>query len=65
MKKLPVEGAFYEILDSPWVEEFYGYNKNTLDKCKHYIMQFYDETVEVIAQDFMFEKLKEKPKEIT
>ena len=32
-----------------------------LDKCKHYVLRFYDETVEIIAQKFAFEQLKEKP----
>ncbi len=58
---LPVEGAFFEILDSPWIHEFGREQARILDKCKHYVLQFYDETIEIIAQDFIFEKLKEKP----
>ena len=57
---LPVEGAFFEILDSPWIHEFGREQARILDKCKHYVLQFYDETIEIIAQDFVFEKLKEK-----
>ncbi len=32
-----------------------------LDKCKHYVLQFYDETIEIIAHNFAFEQLKNKP----
>lgn len=58
---LPVEGAFFEILDSPWIREFGPKEDRILDKCKHYVLRFYDETIEIIAQAFVFEQLKEKP----
>lgn len=58
---LPVDGAFFEILDSPWIHEFGEDQARILDKCAHYVLQFYDETIEVIAQEFVFEQLKEKP----
>lgn len=58
---LPVEGAFFEILDSPWICEFGKEQARILDKCKHYVFQFYDETIEVIAQSIFFEQLNEKP----
>ena len=58
---LPIDGAFFEILDSPWIFVFGQEQDKILDKCKHYVFQFYDETIEVIAQDFIFEQLKEKP----
>lgn len=58
---LPTEGAFFEILDSPWMHEFGHVRSTILDKCKHYVLRFYDETIEIIAQDFIFEQLKEKP----
>jgi hypothetical protein len=58
---IPVEGAFFEILDSPWISEFGPDESRILDKCKHYVLQFYDETIEIIARDFIFEKLEEKP----
>lgn len=58
---LPVDGAFFEISDSPWICEFGKKEDRILDKCKHYVFQFYDETIEIIAQDFIFEQLKDKP----
>ena len=58
---LPVEDAFFEILDSPWMNEFGEEQDSILDKCKHYVLRFYDETIEIIAQKFIFEQLKEKP----
>jgi hypothetical protein len=61
LMNLPVEGAFFEIFDSPWMREFEDYHSSILDKCKHYVLRFYDETIEIIAQEFVFEQLKEKP----
>lgn len=58
---LPRKGAFFEILDSPWIREFGPERSELLDKCKHYVLEFYDEVVEIIAQQFIFEQLKEKP----
>ena len=58
---LPVDGAFFEILDSPWIREFGQGQARILDKCKHYVLRFYDETIEIIAQKIIFEQLKEKP----
>jgi hypothetical protein len=58
---LPVDGAFFEILDSPRIKEFGEERARILDKCKHYVLRFYDETIEIIAQEFVFEQLQEKP----
>ncbi|MDR3624508.1 MAG: hypothetical protein P4L16_05160 [Chlamydiales bacterium] len=58
---LPVEGAFFEIIDSPWIHEFGEHHDRILNKCKHYIFQFYDETLEVVAQNFVVEQLQGKP----
>ena len=57
---LPTDGAFFEVLDSPWISEFGKEQSEILNKCKHCIFQFYDETVEIIAQNFIFEQLEEK-----
>lgn len=59
--KLPVEGAFFEILDSPWIVELEQKHSRILDNYKHYVLEFYDETIQIIAQKFIFEQLKEKP----
>jgi hypothetical protein len=58
---LPVEGSFYEISDSPWISVFKQNKAEILNKCKHYVFRFYDETIEIIAQKCFFEKLNEKP----
>ncbi len=58
LKNLPVEGAFFEILDSPWISEFGEKENRILSKCKHYIFQFYDETIEIIAQNFIFTNIE-------
>lgn len=60
LMNLPVESAFFEIYDSPWIQEFERIVSKNLDKCKHYVLKFCDETVEIIAQKFIFEQLKRK-----
>ncbi len=62
---LPTDGAFFEVLDSPWMAEFGNCNVEILRKCTHYVFRFYDETVEIIAKKIDFEKLNEKPKAIS
>lgn len=61
---LPIEGAFFEIVDSPWIKELRNEEDRMLHTCKHYVLQFYDETVEILAQELLFEKLTEKPSAI-
>jgi len=58
---LPADGSFFEIIDSPWLNEFRKNHARIIDKCKHYVLQFYDETIEIIASIFTCEQLKKKP----
>jgi len=58
---IPVEGAVFEVTDSPWIQEFGSETNQILSKCRHYILQFYDETIEIIAKNFIFKQLKEPP----
>jgi len=52
---LPVEGAFYEVTDSPWLREL-GLGKLAyLSRAKHYVICCYDEIVEVVASDHAIE----------
>lgn len=51
---LPEDGAFFEILDSPWIEELGRNEVKCLDKCKHYVLEFYEEKIEILAQNFIF-----------
>jgi hypothetical protein len=51
---LPVEGAFFEMLDSPLLAELELKFSKKLNGYKHYIFKFYDETVEVILQKVDF-----------
>ena len=57
LRDLPKEGAFFEILDSPWIKEIGEFESRIPVGCKHYVLQFYDETVEIIASKFIFEPL--------
>ena len=57
LRALPVEGAFFEIADSPWIEELMYAKKEILEKCKHFVFCFYDEAIEVIAEGFALDKI--------
>ena len=60
--KLPIEGAFYEISNSPWLEDFRICNRDDIiNQRKHFVLQFYDETVEILAEKLTFKPVKEKP----
>ncbi len=59
--KLPTDGAFFEIHDSPWIALFKDYEPGIMSKCKHFYLSFYDETVEIIAQSLFFKQLEGKP----
>lgn len=61
LAKLPNNGAFFEIQDSPWMIELAKDQSCFLKKSKHYLFKFYDETLEVIAQKLTNEQLREKP----
>jgi len=58
LRNLPREGSFFEVLDSPWIKELGEFGNRMPVDCKHYVLQFYDETVEIIASKFIFEPLK-------
>lgn len=56
---LPTDGAFFEVIDSPWISEF-EFNARLIQDCKHYIFEFYDETLEIIAKQVIFNKIESK-----
>jgi hypothetical protein len=58
LKNTPKNGSFYLIEDSFWISDLNKTNSSILEKCKHYVLFFYDETLEVIAQDLVYEKIK-------
>src|ERR1700722_6762678 len=59
LRNLPKDGAFFEIYDSPWINELREFQSRIPLDCKHYVLQFYDETVEIIASKFIFEQTNE------
>ncbi len=59
LRNLPVEGGFFEIVNSPWINELGEFQSRIPENCKHYVLQFYDETIEIVASKFIFEQLKE------
>jgi hypothetical protein len=54
---LPVDGAFYELSESPWLLELINTDVHFVKKAKHYVFCFYDEVLEVIAPSFTIEQL--------
>lgn len=57
LRSLPVDAAFFEIDDSPWINELMYTKKDILKKCKHFVFCFYDETIEIIAKEFTQQKI--------
>jgi len=53
LSKMPNDGSFFEIQDSHFVKKITDKKKSL--KLKHYIFCFYDEFIEVIAEDLTFE----------
>ena len=59
LRNLPKEGAFFEICGSPWINELGEFQNRIFADCKHYVLQFYDETVEIIASNLIFKQTDE------
>ncbi|MBR9701551.1 hypothetical protein GOV13_01375 [Candidatus Pacearchaeota archaeon] len=55
LAKLPDDGSFFEVKDSEWVNEITDGDQSL--KLKHFIFCFYEEIVEVLAEDLNFEDL--------
>lgn len=54
---LPSNGAFYEVVDSAWLQELGLGRLEYLSDAKHYIICCYDEVVEVVATNHVIEPL--------
>lgn len=46
---LPTRGAFYEVVDSPWLRELGQGRLEYMAQARHYIICCYDEVLEVVA----------------
>ena len=58
LKEMPNESAFFILDESPWLKDLKKLNRpHILDACKHYVLFFYDEVVEVISQKIQYEKI--------
>lgn len=58
---LPTDGSFYEIFDSPWIEELKDDPPRIINNYKNYILKFQEHTFEIITYKLAFEKLDERP----
>ena len=58
LDQMPDQGAFFYIDDSPWLNELKKVDRpEILDYCKHYVLFFYDEVIEVISNQLKFKKI--------
>lgn len=55
LEKLPDDGSFFEVKDSSWVNELADGEQSL--KLKHFIFCFYEEILEVLAEEFNFNDL--------
>ena len=58
LSKLPQDGSFFEVYDSPWVQSVLQ-NDFQLN-LKHFIFCFYEEIIEVLCEDIIFKTSVEK-----
>ena len=56
LKSLPATGAFYEVVDSPWLLELGHGVVHYMEHAKHYVICSYDEYVEVVATRYSIEE---------
>lgn len=54
---LPTKGAFYEVVDSPWLRELGQGSLEYMSKARHYIICCYDEVLELVATRHGIEQL--------
>ncbi len=54
LAQLPHPGGFFEILDSPWVQELGKGEVHFLGQSRHFVVCCYDEIVEVVAWEAAF-----------
>ena len=55
-----MEGAFYELINSPWHLEILKTDADFVRKTKHFVFYFYDQVIEVIAPGFTVEELTDQ-----
>lgn len=55
LANLPEKGSFFEVKDSDWVKEVTDGDLSL--KLRHFVFCFYEEIVEVLAEDLIFERL--------
>lgn len=53
LAKLPNDGSFFEVKESEWVEEIADGDQSL--NYKHFIFCFYEEVIEILAEDLSFE----------
>jgi len=54
---LPVYGSMYVLKESPWVSELKKCGQPFCTHLQHFVLCFYDEMVEVAAEDMMLQEL--------
>jgi len=54
IEKLPHPGGFFEVLDSPWIQELGKGEVHFLGQSRHFVVCCYDEILEVVAWEAAF-----------
>ena len=53
---LPEKGGFFEVVDSPWLDELGRGRVSFLDNARHYVICCYEEIIEVVGGACSIEK---------
>ena len=56
LSRLPEQGGFFEVLDSPWLDELGRGQASFLDEARHYVICCYDEVIEIVGGACRLEK---------
>lgn len=56
----PIEGGFFEVKDSSWIEELCKGSPDIIADKHHFVYFCYDEVLEVIAKDFTITEVKDE-----
>jgi hypothetical protein len=57
LDNVPISGSFFLANDSLWLNDLKRIKSDVLNECKHFVLFFYDEVVEVISKNMTYVKL--------
>ena len=54
LERLPGQGGFFEVQNSPWLRELGQGSVHFLEKARHFIVSCYEEVVEIVGTEPRF-----------